>query len=341
MWWYADLVDRAGNGAVLIWSLGLPFLSGSRNRPIARSRPSLNIATYRSGQPDFYLLQEYPEEAAHVDWATGSGTIGDTVFQVEKTPESVRLEVRLSAEVPNSSSRLSGRLLLEGPRLHLPDSDQVAGHVWSPQSTTAGGSFGLSSGESAPFRIQGRGYFDGNSDETPLHDQGIESWRWGRISFDDHSFVYYDIDAEDGSVERHVFLQGTSDDSNGLVQPDVFVFRRGEPRLGTYGLTSPRSFRIETSVGTYAIECEQLVDDSPFYQRFLARGHSPSGQRGVGISEVVVPGRVDRPWQRRFVRMRTHHLTEKNSPFLPLFSGSRVDRLGRLARSLTLLGGKW
>ena len=27
-WWYLDLVDERGDGLVLIWSFGLPFLPG-------------------------------------------------------------------------------------------------------------------------------------------------------------------------------------------------------------------------------------------------------------------------------------------------------------------------
>ena len=61
-WWYAELLDDKGNGMVLIWSFGLPFLpgyksandSGKPETPL--SRPSLNVALYEAGEPSFYLL---------------------------------------------------------------------------------------------------------------------------------------------------------------------------------------------------------------------------------------------------------------------------------------------
>ncbi len=67
-WWYVDAFDADENGMVVIWSFGLPFLPGylhanRRGRPqTPRSRPSLNVVTYRNGKPDFYLLQEYPAD---------------------------------------------------------------------------------------------------------------------------------------------------------------------------------------------------------------------------------------------------------------------------------------
>ena len=67
-WWYLDLITPQGDGLVLIWALGLPFLPGyadsarrgSPQRP--DGRPSINIVVYRDGKPDFYLLQEYGGE---------------------------------------------------------------------------------------------------------------------------------------------------------------------------------------------------------------------------------------------------------------------------------------
>ena len=53
VWWYLDLTDGAGNGVVLIWSFGLPFLPGYADAArkgqgqSPASRPSLNVAVYK------------------------------------------------------------------------------------------------------------------------------------------------------------------------------------------------------------------------------------------------------------------------------------------------------
>ena len=63
-WWYVDLVDEAGNGVVVIWSFGLPFLPGyaSASRAgkgeRAGDRPSLNVAVYVRGELAAYVLEE-------------------------------------------------------------------------------------------------------------------------------------------------------------------------------------------------------------------------------------------------------------------------------------------
>ncbi|CAN5710977.1 hypothetical protein BH23GEM7_BH23GEM7_06870 [soil metagenome] len=64
-WWYLDLITPGGDGLVLIWSYGLPFLPGYADgarrgraqRPF--ERPSVNVVVYDRGRPSFYLLQEY------------------------------------------------------------------------------------------------------------------------------------------------------------------------------------------------------------------------------------------------------------------------------------------
>ena len=66
LWWYLDLTDDDGNGMVLIWSFGLPFLPGlasearaGRPKQPAES-PSVNVVLYRNGRADFCLLYTSP-----------------------------------------------------------------------------------------------------------------------------------------------------------------------------------------------------------------------------------------------------------------------------------------
>lgn len=337
-WWYADVVDTLGNGFVLIWSLGLPFLAGSRDKPIASERPALNLVTYRGGRPDFYLLQEYPAEACHIDPLSGAGTMGGTKFEVKETSTHVELRVRIDADVPYSQGRVVGELEVNGARLHLPDGPTTAKHQWSPRTTCARGALSLRH-DGKHTNLRGSAYFDANFSSLSLHEQGIDSWRWGRLSFEEETLVYYDITHESGARTRHVFLQGAEGEGQQtLLSLPVHEFASRQEKRGAYGVTAPREITLETPLGFYTARCRHLVDDGPFYQRFLLDGSGPEGRRGHGIAEVVIPSRVDLPWQRPFVRMRTHRLSGENSPFLPLFSGPSAHRVSRLFRSLTLGG---
>ena len=84
-----------------------------------------------------------------------------------------------------------------------------------------------------------------------------------------------------------------------------------------------------------------LVDDGPFYLRFLVDAEDGvNGCRGRGFAERVVPANVDRPWQRPFVRMRTFATDGDNSMWLPLFSGPRSGRLRAALELLALVAGR-
>ena len=100
----------------------------------------------------------------------------------------------------------------------------------------------------------------------------------------------------------------------------------------------------------YDLELNHLVDDGPFYQRYMLSAErirseptARSAERvlGNGMAEYVEPDRIDVPWQRPFVAMKTQLVdsSRKNSILLPLFTGFKADRAARLARSLAQSAG--
>jgi hypothetical protein len=77
------------------------------------------------------------------------------------------------------------------------------------------------------------------------------------------------------------------------------------------------------------VEVRALLDDGPFYQRYLLAGRC-EGEHGRGVGENVVPGRVDGDVLRPLVSMRVHRVDGPNSMWLPLFCGDRAGRWSRL-----------
>ena len=110
-WWYLDLIDKHGNGAVIIWSFGLPFLpeyaSKARNGVAveAKTRPSLNISLYQNFKPSFYLLQEY--EPHSVTWQENRWIFGDNHFHFYSNPTQSELTLNLSSSVPQHKHPLT------------------------------------------------------------------------------------------------------------------------------------------------------------------------------------------------------------------------------------------
>jgi carotenoid 1,2-hydratase len=153
-WWYVDLVTPSGDGLVLIWSYGLPFLPGyassSRSgRPsLPFARPSVNLALYRGGREAFYLLQEHEpaaagdaagtaaaEEVAHSSagrernvsvspgWSAGAPVqalaertvrIGSSLFESRVVDGRCNVVARLDCAVPGTDERLTGTVIVDG-----------------------------------------------------------------------------------------------------------------------------------------------------------------------------------------------------------------------------------
>lgn len=326
-WWYVDLTTPTGDGLVLIWSLNLPFLPGRRLHEPALSRPALSLAVYRRGRPDFYLLQDYGAAAASArlgEDPLGSGALGHTTFDARLTDDGLRLQVHLDEPVPRSAGRLTGELTLVGAPWRTAGGWGETEHLWAPRVLRGAARASLRLGERA-VELEGVGYYDSNFSRSPLQAQGIDRWLWGRVAFPDRSFAYYCVEGADEQVTR--VLEQSAD---GASRTTIGTLHEADVRRGTFGVYAPRQLTLQLGPEPVTLELGVPVDDGPFYQRFLVQGRDARGQAGHGVAEVVVPGAVDRPWQRPFVRMRTHVVGGRNSLWLPLFSGPRAGRVRRL-----------
>jgi len=334
LWWYFDLVDENGQGLVLIWSYGLPFLPGvaaasRRGEPRPPiERPSLNVTFYRDGRPDFYLLQEYePEDTAWdgLSWKMG----GNTMRAHLDDDNQLTVEVTLDAPVPGMGHRLTGTLQVQGAlRQGGADGEADPDHEWAPLTVAARGEANLTVGDRS-WQLTGRAYHDRNLGRKPLHELGIDRWWWGRLAFPEGEMIfYYLLPEEPGAAPRCVSLTILRDGTVRWVE-DAEIQITGR-RWSPYGLWWPSALTVSDPDGReVSVAFDALVDDGPFYHRYLI-----SGRRGddtaSGTAELVVPGRVDLGWMRPLVRMRVHHTAAANSFWLPLFSGPRQGRVERL-----------
>lgn len=329
-WWYLDLVDERGDGLVLIWSFGLPFLPGIRRvggPPL--DRPSLALSVYRGGKERFYLFQELPPE--EVDWRpeSGYGLFGKSLISLQRDPERVRLEIALNLEVPRGQP-VQGTIRVEGPvRLGGDDpADEAPEHLWAPMLAAARGSARLFG--SLPLELEGRAYLDHNVGQRPLHDLGIARWSWGRLALPGRELIWYHLQGERPGEERVRVLEIRADGGARRVDSPV---RFGPSRWSWTGLRWPRTLEFQDPAGrTVSVRLRPPVDDAPFYQRFVVDG-SCADEQGAGVAEQVAPGRLDRAWFRPLVRMRVHRVGRGNSMWLPLFTGPREGRLARLFRA--------
>jgi carotenoid 1,2-hydratase len=343
VWHYVDILDDDGNGIVLIWSLGLPFLPGlaaaaRSGRPQApASRPSLSFSVYRNGKPYAYLLHEMDPE--QVEWSDSQSVwhLGDSHITLRNQPAGrgspcgdAALEALLDCPVPGSDARMTARIEVRGARCAL-DRQRVVlsphAHAWAPRLTCAAGRAVVAQDGHTLLDVRGRAYHDGNASPVALHELGIERWTWARVAMPDREAVIYWMEAEDGAAERAVLVEVRPDGVT-TVKEDVSIAvqRRSQ---SIWGVDRPARLRVDAGGAPLCLEARHIVDDGPFYQRLIVQGHQ--GQdTGWGMAEVVLPHRVDRAWQRPLVRMRVHRTAAEDSLWLPLFSGPRTGRLARL-----------
>ena len=355
-WWYADLVDAAGNGVVVIAGEGLPFLPGLASAARAGTplrpteRPAVNVAVYEAGRCTFYALQELPPsmqtalssptslELAGCQWRLHDGTL--TIDLVVRTPV----------------GHVRGQVVLQGAARHdvalrtlgaTWASLSEVQHRWAPQLGPCRGTATLSI-DGRDVVIAGSGYHDRNSALRPLHALGIRWWTWARA-----------VVEVDGRAELRVVYALWPDGSHDSDAPAAFgvvVDEHGHTRCVDVtlqlslsrtwlGMRRVRRLVATTAAGAFLVgEDAGVVDDGPFYLRSLWRAGVGEPADIAGFIEVVSPHDVDRDWQRPFVRMKVspaHDVSTSSqasaaraSLWHPLLAGTRAGRFGRQWRWL-------
>ncbi|MFB6262512.1 MAG: hypothetical protein ABEL76_02630 [Bradymonadaceae bacterium] len=351
LWWYVDVVGPDGEGLVAIWSYGLPFLPGyaasdrKGHAPPAAERPSLNLALYRNGEPDFYLLREYEPERAVWTSEESRWEFGETVITSARCGGERRVHLDIDCSVPGTDERVNGDVRISGP---VPSFDELSDgssgfeHRWEPGIVGGGASVDLEMPGATRRCFEGAAYHDANCGTTPFHRLGIQRWIWARLPHRDGELVFYalrdengpgaiaeaSLPHENGDRTRRVVLEFDGD-GNCRIHRDVQL-TLGDSRRDMAGMQYWR--RLTWAAGAAAdwspltLEVDAVVDRGPFYMRLQIR--QDQGERG--FAELIRPRRIDLDRHRPLVRMAVDQSGERNSAWLPLFSGPREGRLQRL-----------
>ena len=345
-WFYVDLVDERGRGATVIWSWGLPFLPGyaraaRSGRPqLPIDRPSVNVVVYEDGRERFYLLSELPADQCHWGADGRSWRMGDCSFTWTDTPGRAgggptrALRAELDLALP-TGGRATGQLLLSGPLRRDPTGQPHFGcpgstHRWTPMIAASRGCLELST-PGGVLRVEGRGYHDRNSAALPLQALGIQRWWWGRLALPGRDLIFYRlIPSAPGLPPRDLVVEIGADGSCRAREDSEMQVDR--LRRSVWGLHRPGNLSFADPDGRpVRVEVSALLDNGPFYQRYLLRGRCGT-DTGHGTGENLVPGRVDTDLLRPLVRMRVHRAGVPNSMWLPLFCGDSAGRVRRLLR---------
>ena len=187
VWWYVDMLDAQGNGVVLIWSYGLPFLPGytqaarSGQAPPAQQRPSLNVVVYQRARVVYYSLQEFGASQSGYCAAREEWTFGRT--RIRQLHESGRrtVEVTLDMDSLPGEPPLTGHLRVQGVvRESATWTGAVdRGHDWSPVLTHAHATGELRCGHRV-WPVDAPAYHDRNA--SPVHVDALTETLFHSIS---------------------------------------------------------------------------------------------------------------------------------------------------------------
>jgi hypothetical protein len=352
-WWYADLVDAAGNGVVVIAGEGLPFLPGlaAAARAGAPLRPgdcpAVNVAVYEAGRCSFYALQELPALPSTALSSSTSLELTGCSWQLDRTTLTIDLDVHTPVGHLRGQVRLDGPARADVPLTTLgaawPSLREVL-HRWAPQLGPCRGRATLNI-DGRDVVIEGSGYHDRNSALRPLHALGIRWWTWARAV----------VEVEGRSELRIVYAlwPDGSRDTDAPAAFGVVVDDDGNTRCVDItlqlslsrtwlGMRRVRRLVATTAEGPFLVgEDAGVVDDGPFYLRSLWRAGVRDAGAVNGFIEVVSPHDVDRDWQRPFVRMKvspastsSQSSSSRASLWHPLLAGTRAGRCARQWRWL-------
>lgn len=339
LWWYMDLVNEQGDGAVLIWSWGLPFLPGlaksarTGDGVTPAERPSFNLSIYKDFELDCYTLQEYdPEEATWTRDEHGDvWQFGENHFRVWREEGKVCVNVDINERVPGSTERLVGHINARGvarrAALELA-SEHDPHHDWTPLMGPGHGDVDVRLGESSHYLFSARTYHDRNGGDAPLHDLGFKHWIWGRMPLSDRELIYYILWPSKGGEPECVGME-ILDDGRTILHDEMDIRMTGAQRE-LAGMTWNE--RLELFVGGRKwgeVEIKSILDNGPFYLRFFITGHFHN-ESTTGIAEACDPSRIDRDVHRPLVKMRVGGAGGEDSIWRPLFTGPRKGRVKRL-----------
>ncbi len=316
-WWYLDLVDEAGNGAVVVASFGLPMIPlglAERRATPPRRLPALALSVYEAGRPAHWVFRTFGEDEAR--WDGSVRRFGDHRVALGIGPERVTFEATLAGS--SGHAAFEGTIRAEGPVRRAPGAPTVAPHEWCLLSATARGAVDLQV-EGRALRFDGTAYVDRNAGQAPLTDLGVTRWSWARLSFASGTLVWYETPEEsrvwwvrpDGGVE---VLPGAP--------------RAVGARVGRYLLRHAAAIEVPGPEGLLTVALDHAVEDGPFYRRFLVRAEAPGLGAGVGFAEWAAQGAMDRSPLLPLVRMAVD-AGPASSRWMPLLSGPPASRWRR------------
>ncbi len=318
-WWYFDAISLDKK-----WSLVVIFFQGNPFSPeyikagadaLPNDFPAISISVYKNGKPEYYSFIEYQEGRFHWNDKDESCSIGSNFFKRSINGNELVYELLL-AQTLESGHSINAKLKFSSPVLpedSIEHQSTEEKHFWNLLQPHAqvNGSISLK-GKRNDFNVlfSGTGYHDHNTGYEPMK-ESFDDWYWGRFHFKDSTLIYYVMNQLDGGKQHEAWLISNQ---SGEVMDTFSEIKSGYFEKNRFGLNSARKIELKSLKAHATIQLSSLVDNGPFYQRFLSdcvMQYEGKTTAGVGISEYIKPAQIYEEKYWWMVRMRLRFLAQK------------------------------
>lgn len=330
-WWYFDAVSDDGRYSfVIIFYEGNPFstryiraleektepaspesssTSTSRSAvsaslPVPSEYPAVSISMYAQGEPIYYSFTEYDATDCTFSEEHPFVEAGPHRMEGSRTGGQLSYSLSLNEELP-SGDRLQAELVFESPAVtnffEETEDHSPAGHYWNLVQPRAEVSGTIEIGDAGEgdrtVAFRGTGYHDHNRGEEPMHEE-FTDWYWGRCHFDYATLVYYVMNRKDGQQLQRQYRAWLIDPPGSKIRARGNQIDVSDKSLSLFGLYSGRKLSIHAHDGIeIQVQQSHLLDNGPFYQRFLSDVFLSVPGSGVlesahGITEYICPRRI-------------------------------------------------
>lgn len=290
-WWYVDALSPDGEwGVVVIQFRGMPMspeyleaIETSTGRPVDHCGYAVSVY-HRTTRVGF----------AFREIESSSFIPPDGIFEVDTAHPDLPQSIRVRIEVADSP---------------LQDTGVRSGdHGWVLVAPRVQATVSLTLAENGVPMVEagwtGLAYRDHNFGSHPLH-EAFGDWYWGRVHADDRTIVYL---AVPDAIEPFIMCGEIGEGASTLspwadvhlevdrVRPSIMGLMAGR-RVTLIG-TDPRGREARLTCHN-----RHVVEDGPFYQRYLSDWRLDGINLGRGTSEYMRASRLGAAWIRPFLRL--------------------------------------
>ena len=303
-WWYVDAIsDDANWSMVVIMFRGMPMspdylrelAHGHSPRPIDHC--GVAVSVYYKGKRLFQVFRGV--DKVETSFATSACDVHVGPCSLRNTaPDTWSLHVDTRHASTSRGIVLSATLRRIGAIVNDPIAF-TARHGWvlAAPLATIQAQMEIHDFGRCRTRVQwsGQAYHDHNMGRVAMQED-FRSWYWGRALQSNNGFVYL---ATNDATEPFAFAAQVDEQG---VHPWHRVQIRPKNHYATYmGLRASKNVVVDALEGSVQINQQRVLDDGPFYRRYLASVTGPFGT-GNAITEDMHVQKYRAAWIRPFLR---------------------------------------